>query len=212
MERIPPRTIKITSIVTIRPVFASEMPNVSLKEDAIELDCVIFPIPKDASTANIAYRQPNSFPRRLNGNPFSSVYIGPPTNLPLSFFVLYFTASILSANLVESPAKAAKIIQSSAPGPPSTMAEATPTIFPMPRVVASSVVREDREDIFPEEIFPEEIFPEEIFPEDVPESLRPVLLLSERFLSASLSPSIPRAHLRANLRFRIGKKSIRIIR
>ena len=108
-------------------------------------------------------------------------------------------------------------IQNSAPGPPSTMAEATPTIFPMPRVVASSVVREDREDIFPEEIFPEdifpeEIFPEEIFPEDVPESLRPVLLLSERFLSASLSPSIPRAHLRANLRFRIGKKSIRIIR
>lgn len=138
--------------------------------------------------------------------------MGPPATSPRSFLPLYFTASMLSASLVAMPMTLVTTIQNSAPGPPSTMAEATPTIFPMPRVVASSVVREDREDIFPEEIFPEEIFPEEIFPEDVPESLRPVLLLSERFLSASLSPSIPRAHLRANLRFRIGKKSIRIIR
>ena len=39
-----------------------------------------------------------------------------------------------------------KSIQNSAPGPPNTMAVATPTIFPVPIVAASSVVRAEKEE------------------------------------------------------------------
>ena len=80
--------------------------------------------------------------------------MGPPAISPLSFVPLYFTASMLSTSLVAIPTILVATIQNSAPGPPSTMAVATPTILPIPRVVASSVVREAREETLPEDLRP----------------------------------------------------------
>ena len=106
-------------------------------------------MPKEAITAKKANRLPRIFPICRFGNPYCNVYIGPPMNFPFLPLILYFTDNILSANFVESPAKAASTIQRSAPGPPSIMAVATPTIFPVPIVAASSVVSEDSGEIPP---------------------------------------------------------------
>ncbi|MNI93744.1 hypothetical protein D3C73_1517410 [compost metagenome] len=51
------------------------------------------------------------------------------------------TASRHSAYLVAMPNKAAIHIQNRAPGPPSLMAVATPTMLPVPMVAESAVQR-----------------------------------------------------------------------
>ncbi len=51
----------------------------------------------------------------------------------------YLIASRPSEYLVAMPNSAASHIQNSAPGPPATMAVATPTILPVPMVADSAV-------------------------------------------------------------------------
>ncbi|CSC74922.1 Uncharacterised protein [Vibrio cholerae] len=51
----------------------------------------------------------------------------------------YFTASKHSAYLVAMPNRAASHIQNRAPGPPSLIAVATPTMFPVPMVAERAV-------------------------------------------------------------------------
>ena len=77
------------------------------------------------------------------------VYIGPPDISPDSLTSRYFTASIHSLNLDVMPKRAESHIQTKAPGPPDTMAVATPTIFPVPMVAARAVVRAEKDEISP---------------------------------------------------------------
>ena len=51
----------------------------------------------------------------------------------------YFTASRPSENFVAMPNSAASHIQNIAPGPPATMAVATPTMLPVPMVADRAV-------------------------------------------------------------------------
>ena len=51
----------------------------------------------------------------------------------------YFTAKSPSENFVAMPNSAASHIQNSAPGPPATMAVATPTMLPVPIVADNAV-------------------------------------------------------------------------
>ena len=68
------------------------------------------------------------------------MYIGPPLISPFSFTSRYLIASIHSLNLEVKPNAAEIHIHTSAPGPPETIAVATPTIFPVPIVAARAVV------------------------------------------------------------------------
>ena len=106
----------------------------------MEFPCVIFPIPNDAITANNAKNHARTAPSFLFFSPFFIVYIGPPLISPFSFTSRYLIASIHSLNLEVSPNAAEIHIHTSAPGPPETIAVATPTIFPVPIVAASAVV------------------------------------------------------------------------
>ena len=137
---IPPSSTTSTSTVMAIPVAAWGMPKVVFSAEAMELACVILPIPKEANTANKAKATAKIFPRLGMGNAFFITYIGPPAISPASFTSLYFTDSRLSAYLVDSPNRAESHIHTRAPGPPETIAVATPTIFPVPMVAASAVI------------------------------------------------------------------------
>src|SRR5690554_7238967 len=66
--------------------------------------------------------------------------MGPPTKWLWSFFSRKCTANTTSQYLVAMPTKAVHHIQNSAPGPPSTIAVATPAILPVPTVAAKVVI------------------------------------------------------------------------
>ena len=68
-------------------------------------------------------------------------YMAPPTQLPAGVFSRKCTESSTSENLVIMPTRAVTHIQNSAPGPPSAMAVATPTILPVPISAAKAVIR-----------------------------------------------------------------------
>ena len=105
----------------------------------MEFACVMLPIPKDAITANTAKSIPRNAPSFLFLKPFFIVYIGPPDISPFSLTSLYLIASIHSLNLEVSPKQALIHIQTSAPGPPDTIAVATPTMLPVPIVADNAV-------------------------------------------------------------------------
>lgn len=136
-------------MVNIIPMSHGFTPNVSFIDDDIELACVRLPIPKDAITANKANRKPRSFPTDLFLNAFRMVYIGPPDISPFWFTSRYLIASIHSLNLLVIPKQADIHIQTSAPGPPDTIAVATPTILPVPMVAARAVVSAENGDTSP---------------------------------------------------------------
>ena len=133
----------------IMPTAATGMWNVSFNADAIEFACVILPIPKDATTAKNANNHPSTLPNFLCSNAFFIVYIGPPDISPFSFTSLYLIASIHSENFDVSPKQADIHIQTKAPGPPDTIAVATPTILPVPIVAANAVVSAENGDTSP---------------------------------------------------------------
>lgn len=122
----------------------------------------MFPIPKAAKKARKAYKYPKHFPSLFHFSPFTMVYIGPPQYSPASLRTLYFTASMLSANFVDIPIKEDTTIQKSAPGPPRTIADATPTIFPVPIVAASSVIKEEN-GVIPSDFSFEELSPSTLY-------------------------------------------------
>ena len=142
MLLIPPTKTTSASVVITTPVTMFGILKVLFKASAIELACVMLPIPKDARTAKTAKSVAITAPSFLYLKPFFMAYIGPPTISPSAFISLYFTARTLSAYLVESPKRAEIHIQTIAPGPPMTMAVATPTILPVPMVAARAVIRD----------------------------------------------------------------------
>ena len=101
----------------------------------------MFPIPNDAQTAKIANIIAMNFPK-LPPIPFFIAYIGPPDISPTEFVSRYFTERTDSAYFVDSPNAAEIHIQTSAPGPPKTIAVATPTMLPVPTVAARAVARD----------------------------------------------------------------------
>lgn len=108
----------------------------------MELACVMLPMPNDASTTKSENRKASVRPTYLFLMPFFIAYIGPPAISPTLFVSRYLTARTDSPYFVERPNAALIHIQTSAPGPPKTMAVATPTMLPVP-IVADSAVMSD---------------------------------------------------------------------
>ena len=137
------------NIVITTPVIQAGTLNVSYIADEMELPCVILPIPKEAITAKNANNHPKTAPKVLFGSAFFMVYIGPPDISPFSFFSRYLMASIHSLNFDVKPNAAEIHIHTSAPGPPLTIAVATPTILPVPIVAAKAVVKAENGETSP---------------------------------------------------------------
>ena len=66
--------------------------------------------------------------------------MGPPLISPFALVTRYLTASTASPYLVAMPKKAVIHIQNTAPGPPETMAVATPAMLPVPMVADRAVI------------------------------------------------------------------------
>ena len=133
----PPRITAAPRIVTMAPVMYGDIPYWFSTREDIALACTVLPIPKEANAAKIAKRMASHF----QPNPFSNAYIGPPSMRPRLVFTRYFTASNPSAYFVDIPNTPVSQHHSTAPGPPSAMAVATPMILPVPIVAASAVAR-----------------------------------------------------------------------
>ncbi len=97
----------------------------------------MFPIPKAATAVNTA----NNTAAHFIFNPRSRAYIGPPNIVPSDVRTLYFTPSRASEYFVAMPNTPVNQVHSTAPGPPSATAVATPTMLPVPIVAAKAVVR-----------------------------------------------------------------------
>ena len=139
---IPPNSTISANTVSSTPVTAFGTPKVVFRASEIELACVMFPIPKEAITANSAKATAKILPRTGIGNAFFITYMGPPAISPSWLTSRYLTAKRLSAYFVDRPNNALSHIHTSAPGPPKTIAVATPTMFPVPIVAARAVIRD----------------------------------------------------------------------
>ena len=153
IDLIPPKMINNASTVITIPVIENGILYVAFKAVEIEFACVRLPIPKEAITANKAKSQPIMAPVFLWRNAFFMVYIGPPDISPFSFTSRYLIASIHSLNFDVIPNAAESHIHTKAPGPPDTMAVATPTIFPVPIVAAKAVVKAEKGETSPSPFF-----------------------------------------------------------
>jgi hypothetical protein len=67
---IPPRITNATIIVSKMPVAIVGMFIVLCNASAIEFDCVAFPVPRQATIANIANSAASTFPNHLLLTPF----------------------------------------------------------------------------------------------------------------------------------------------
>src|SRR5699024_8153793 len=74
-------------------------------------------------------------------------YAGPPRNPLSESRTLYSCASDASKNADAAPSKATIHIQKTAPGPPTTMAVATPAIFAVPIRWAADIVKAWKDEI-----------------------------------------------------------------
>ena len=101
------------------------------------LACTVLPMPKAAQAVNTA----KSTASHLRCSPRSRAYMGPPSMRPSGVFTRYFMASRPSEYFVAMPNTPVSQHHSTAPGPPSAMAVATPTMLPVPIVAARAVAR-----------------------------------------------------------------------
>lgn len=139
MDLIPPTIIsKETTVITI-PVTHVGTLKVECKAPAIEFPVSCFRFQKKQLLQTEQKPCQNSA-KRLIFQTFFIVYIGPPLISPLAFISRYLIASMHSLNLEVRPNAAEIHIHTRAPGPPDTIAVATPTILPVPIVAASAVV------------------------------------------------------------------------
>src|SRR5690554_7233 len=97
---------------------------------AMLLTCTILSMPKLARPPNKAKQAPSQ--AHLRPKPFLIAYMGPPTKWLRLFFSRKCTAKTTSQYLVAIPTNAVHHIQNRAPGPPKTIAVATPAILPVP--------------------------------------------------------------------------------
>ena len=138
--RMPRMSTASAMPVSTAPVAHVGMSKLAENAADIEFAWVMLPMPNDAATAKKAKRAAIVRPMNLFPMPFFMAYMGPPDISPTLFVSRYFTASTDSAYFVERPKAALIHIQTRAPGPPSTIAVATPTILPVPTVAASAVM------------------------------------------------------------------------
>ena len=97
------------------------------------LACSTGRVPMRPNPANMYASQCQRF-----GKPSRITYMGPPRSVPALSRPRYITASVQVKNLVAMPTMAVIHIQKMAPGPPMTMASATPAMLPIPMVPASA--------------------------------------------------------------------------
>ena len=142
---MPPKIIASASAAVTAPTVQTGRPKALSSAPAMELDWVMLPMPRDAPTANRANTVPSAPPAR-RPKAASSTYMGPPTHWPCRSRRRYRTASRLSEKMVAMPNRADSSIHTSAPGPPATSAVATPTMFPVPMLAASAVIRAEKGD------------------------------------------------------------------
>ena len=135
MLLMPPRMTSPAINAMTAPLTMGDTLYVSFVSVAMALACTVLPIPKAATAVNTA----NSTAIFFHPSPRSRAYIGPPYTFPFSFFTRYFTASSPSAYFVEMPNSPVSQHHSTAPGPPSATAVATPMMLPVPMVAASAV-------------------------------------------------------------------------
>ena len=147
--RMPPSTAKRASTVTTVPVSRGEMWKTLSRAWAMEWDWVMLPMPKEARTVERAKRKASKPPSHRGETALRMVYMGPPDHSPRALTSRYLTASMHSANLELRPKAAESSIHTRAPGPPAVRAVATPTMFPVPMVAASAVIRAEKGDTDP---------------------------------------------------------------
>ena len=107
--------------------------------------CTVLPMPKEARAVKAA----KSMASHFQPNPRSRAYIGPPSMRPSSVFTRYLMARSPSEYFVAMPNTPVSQHHSTAPGPPSDTAVATPMMFPVPMVAARAVAREPNCDTSP---------------------------------------------------------------
>ncbi len=103
----------------------------------MELAWARFPPASVSATQNRA----NSLPSPGRRRPFFMYSMGPPRQRPSGPFSRWRTARVFSPQLTAIPSRAEIHIQNTAPGPPYTMAAATPAMDPVPMVAARAVDR-----------------------------------------------------------------------
>ena len=143
----PPMMTVPASSSNPRAVTQTGMPNVPARLALMALACTMAPVPMHA----IMQKMQKSVPIQVQRlpRPFLMKYMAPPTQLPAGVFSRNCTESMTSANFVTMPTMAVTHIQNRAPGPPTEMAVATPTMLPVPMVPASAVIRAFQGEISP---------------------------------------------------------------
>ncbi len=139
MRLMPPSSTTPTNSTMTMPVASGGTPNVSSRDCAIVLVCVMLPMPNAASaakTANATARILPSGPRM----PRLRYSCGPPRCSPFSSTTRNFEPRKASEYLDAMPSRPVTHIQNRAPGPPIPIAVATPAMLPTPTVAASAVV------------------------------------------------------------------------
>ena len=131
----PPASTARLRAASASPAHSGGSPQRRRAISARALAWVRQPMPKAAQRAKAAHSTASTRPRRPP-TPICSTFIGPPP----PWAVRQREASVHSANFVAMPAAALSHIQARAPGPPSTMALATPTMVPVPTVAARLVI------------------------------------------------------------------------
>ena len=131
----PPSTTAATKIVSTTPVIHGATPSVLSQRVAMALLCTEHPMPMAAH----AVKKANKIASHFNFKPRSKAYIGPPNIVPSGILTRYLIASNPSLYLVAMPKTPVSQHHSTAPGPPSATAVATPIILPVPMVAASAV-------------------------------------------------------------------------
>ena len=136
---IPPSNTAPTRINMKIPDTHGSIWNESSSPVAIALAWVKLPIPKLAIIAAMVKNQPKNAPKPL-GIPLVRYRIGPPDIVPWLSVSRNRTPRKASEYFDAIPTRPVIHIHTNAPGPPTEIAVATPTILPTPTVAARAVV------------------------------------------------------------------------
>ena len=139
----PPSTTTATSIMRAIPTATriieplALLPHNITTFSLIALAWTMLPMPNAA----IAVNPQNNTASHFWPKPRSRAYMGPPSMVPSLVLTRYLMASKPSLYFVAMPKRPVSQHHSTAPGPPSATAVATPMMFPVPMVAASDVAR-----------------------------------------------------------------------
>ena len=134
---MPPISITEVTTASTAPTAAGLAPPAVLNAVAMELAWARLPPARVSATQKRA----KSLARPGRRSPFAMYCMGPPRQCPPGSRSRWRTARIFSPHPVIIPSRADIHIQNTAPGPPYTMAAATPAMDPVPMVAARAVDR-----------------------------------------------------------------------